>query len=163
MQTFINTISFAQKEDRALLFSMLPVPLSNVPFHNNTPAITRYFANGFPLHLAVHEVSPVLAPPPEYTQPHLHDDCDEINIIISQQELLYKILLDATEYTVSNNSCIWIPKGMVHSANVIKGSGYFITMRLKPLQAQEIADHPKFQKIKNNLWQGITAYGDKNR
>ena len=132
MQALINSLSFTKKEEQALLFSMLPVPLSNVPFHNNTAAITRYFAANFPLHLAVHEVSPVLAPPMEYTLPHLHNDCDEINIIISQQKLLYKIRLGNDEYLVKNNSSIWIPKGMLHSANVLKGSGYFITMRLNP-------------------------------
>jgi len=130
MQTLINSLLFAKKEDQALLFSMLPVPLSNVPFHNNTAAITRFFAANFPLHLAVHQVSPVLTPPLEYTQPHLHDDSDEINIIISSQKLVYKILLDTDEYTVSNNAAIWIPRGILHAANVLKGSGYFITIRL---------------------------------
>jgi mannose-6-phosphate isomerase-like protein (cupin superfamily) len=131
IQPCTNCFPSAVDEHRPLLFDMLPVPLNNVPFHNNTDAITRYFANGFPLHVAVHEVSPVLAPPETYTWPHVHEDCDEVNIIISQGDLLYRIQLGEEEFTVSNNSSIWIPRGMVHSANVLQGSGFFITIRLK--------------------------------
>lgn len=130
MQALINKFPFANSKEHSLIFNMIPVALSKVPFHKNTKWITRYFAKNFPLHLAVHEVSPVSMPPLEYTQPHLHEDCDEINIIISQHDLLYKIQLDNDKYTVSNNSCIWIPRGMVHAANVLKGSGHFITMRI---------------------------------
>ena len=131
MQTLIGTLPVGINEDQSLLFKMLPIPLSNVPFHENTKSITRYFAENFPVHLAVHEVSPVMKPPIEYTQPHLHNDTDEINIIISQQSLLYKIRLGDNEYEVGNNSCIWIPRGMMHAANVLKGSGYFITLRME--------------------------------
>lgn len=111
------------------VYEMLPIPLSNVPFHENTESITRWFATGFPVHLAVHEVSPVIAPPVEYTQPHIHDDTHEVNIIISQHLLLYKIQVGDELYTVSNNASIWIPRGVVHAANVLQGSGYFITLR----------------------------------
>jgi hypothetical protein len=51
----------------AVVYKMLPSTLSNVPFHSNTIAITRYFAEHFPVQLAVHKVSPVINSPPEYT------------------------------------------------------------------------------------------------
>jgi mannose-6-phosphate isomerase-like protein (cupin superfamily) len=131
IQPCTNCFPSKVNNNQSLLFDMLPVPLANVPFHDNTDAITRYFAKGFPLHVAVHEVSPVSAPPETYTWPHVHDDCDEVNIIISQGDLLYRIQLGEEEFTVSNNSSIWIPRGTVHSANVLQGSGFFITIRLK--------------------------------
>jgi mannose-6-phosphate isomerase-like protein (cupin superfamily) len=131
MQTLIPTLPVRINEDQSFLFNMLPIPLSNVPFHENTKSITRYFAEKFPVHIAVHEVSPVINPPATYTQPHVHHDTDEINIIISQRNLVYKIQLGDDEYEVGNNSCIWIPRGMIHAANVLKGSGYFITMRIQ--------------------------------
>ena len=109
---------------------MLPQALSNIPFHQNTPCINRLVAGDFPLHLAIHEVSPVLAPPKEYTQMHVHYDEDEVNIILSNDLLVYKIQLGSDEYCVSNNASIWIPRGMMHAANVLKGSGYFITIKL---------------------------------
>ena len=130
MQAFINNLPYAGEETQSLIFKMLPAALSGVPFHQNTESITRYFSKGFPVHLAVHEVSPVATTPAEYTQPHIHSDSDEVNIIISKDSLLYKIQLDTDEYIAGNNSCIWIPRGMIHSANVLKGAGYFITIRL---------------------------------
>lgn len=123
-----DTISSA--DTQSLILKMLPVPLSKVPFHNNTPEIIRYFANGFPAHIAVHEVSAVNSTPKEYTQLHLHNDCDEINIILSQTSLVYKIQLNHTEYIVKNNSGIYIPRHTWHKANVLKGEGYFITMKM---------------------------------
>ena len=131
MQTLIQKFPFADMERHSHIFSMIPAALSNVPFHNATRSITRYFAKGFPFHLAVHEVSPTIIPPQEYTMPHLHTDTDEINIIISQHDLLYAIQVGDEKYTVSNNSCIWIPRGTLHAANVLKGSGHFITIRLR--------------------------------
>jgi hypothetical protein len=113
-----------------LIFDMLPAALAQVPFHRNAACITRYFAEDFPVHLAIHEISPVSAPPAEYTDPHLHEDFDEINILISSSRLVYKIVLGADEYTVASNSSIWIPRGMLHSANVLEGSGFYIAMRL---------------------------------
>jgi mannose-6-phosphate isomerase-like protein (cupin superfamily) len=130
MDKLIENLLVPLNRETPTLFSLLPVALSNVPFHTNTPSIIRYFAEGFPVHLAVHEVSPVVVPPEEYTLPHVHKDIDEINMIISKDNLLYKIQVGAEIYTVSNNVCIWIPKGTLHAANVLRGSGYFITMQI---------------------------------
>jgi mannose-6-phosphate isomerase-like protein (cupin superfamily) len=130
MQTLINNFPFADSKAHSLIYTMKPMALSKVPFHKNAKSITRYFAENFPLYLAVHEVSPVTKPPLEYTKPHVHEDFDEVNIIISHHDLLYTIQLDDRKYTVSNNASIWIPRGTVHSANVLKGSGFFITLRI---------------------------------
>ena len=129
MQTLVHRFPFANSKKESI-YSMIPIALSNVPFHKNTESITRYFAQNFPLHLAVHEVSPILVPPPEYTDPHIHEDFDEVNIILSHHDLLYAIQLGDDKFTVSNNTCIWIPRGTIHSANVLTGSGYFITIRI---------------------------------
>jgi len=130
MQTLVSNLFTQKTKEQPYIFNMLPSALSNVPFHSDTKSITRYFAEAFPLHMAVHQVSPVFTPLPEYTEPHIHEDSDEINIIISQKSLVYKILLGDNEYIVHNNTAIWIPRGLLHSANVLKGSGYFIALRL---------------------------------
>lgn len=115
---------------QSLIYKMKHVPLSNVPFHFNTPAITRYFANNFPVHIAVHDVSTVNKAPEEYTQLHVHDNCDEVNIIISKKELIYSIQLNDEEFIIHNNASIYIPRNTWHKANVIKGEGYFVTIRM---------------------------------
>lgn len=130
MQTLIHSFPFAETHTNSNIFSMIPAALGKVPFHRNTPSITRFVATDFPFHIAVHEISPVNAPPKEYTLPHLHSDADEINIILSHHDLLYKIQVGDEKYTVSNNSCIWIPRGVIHAANVLRGSGHFITIRI---------------------------------
>jgi hypothetical protein len=133
MQTFVQPVTHShvlENTGTPLIFNMIMSALSNVPFHKDTGSITRFIAEDFPLHLAIHEVSPVILPPSEYTEPHIHDDFDEVNIILSPNSLLYKIQLGEEEYTVNNNSAIWIPKGMLHSANVLRGWGYFITLRI---------------------------------
>jgi quercetin dioxygenase-like cupin family protein len=131
IQTLVKQFPFADTAGHPWIFSMIPAALANVPFHGNTESITRYVAADFPVHLAVHEISSVRDTPEEYTQPHFHDDWDEINIIISQHDLLYTIRLDEEKYTVSNNSSIWIPRGTVHAANLLTGTGYFISMRIQ--------------------------------
>jgi mannose-6-phosphate isomerase-like protein (cupin superfamily) len=130
MQALINNFFFATPENRPLISTMLQAALSDVPFHTNTNAVKRYVAKDFPVLVAVHEVSAITSTPAEYTQPHVHEDEDEINIIVSTEELLYKIQLGEEIFTVQSNSSIWIPRGVIHSANVLKGAGYFITMRM---------------------------------
>jgi mannose-6-phosphate isomerase-like protein (cupin superfamily) len=130
MQTLIQPLLIKQAEQQASIHSMIATALSGVAFHSDTEAITRYAPNDFPFHLAIHEVSPVTNPPATYTQPHFHADSDEVNIIISSHDLVYRIWLDDREYIVSNNSSIWIPRGTIHAANVLQGSGYFIAMRI---------------------------------
>lgn len=136
METLLQRNLFKQMSSvntkiQSLVFNLLPAALSDVPFHENTTSIARIVAAGFPLHLAVHKVSPVLFPPKEYTQPHVHEDTDEVNIILSEKHLLYKFHLGSETFTVSSNSSIWIPRGMIHAANVLAGSGYFITLRIR--------------------------------
>lgn len=129
MKELINYLSAAFKAG-PLVHELQQAPLSGVPFHQDTDSITRYFSSSFPVHLAVHEVSPVILPPPEYTQLHSHPDSDEINIVISNNTLLYRIHLDGEEMIVTNNSAVWIPRNTIHSANVLEGSGFFVTLRI---------------------------------
>jgi mannose-6-phosphate isomerase-like protein (cupin superfamily) len=130
MQTLIKDWPFSKSSKNSVVYEMTPSALANVPFHDDTKAITRFFAENFPVYLAVHEISPVMLPPREYTQLHVHEDTDEVNIILSSQKLLYKIQVGDEEYIAGNNSSIWIPRGVMHSANVLQGTGYFITMRI---------------------------------
>lgn len=103
--------------------------LSTVAFHNDVSCIDRYFAEGFPFHLAIHKVSKA-ENVKKYTELHTHD-VDELNIIICEDgEMEYLIQLGDEEYHLKSNTSIWIPKGLPHSANVILGSGYYIAMRL---------------------------------
>ena len=68
--------------------------------------------------------------PPEhrsYCEPHVHD-CDEINILLSDSHLSYEIRLGDEVFVVNAPATIHIPAGVVHSANVIEGSGFYIAI-----------------------------------
>jgi hypothetical protein len=45
MYQLMEESQILENEKAPGIFNLLPVPLSNVPFHDNTPAITRYFAD----------------------------------------------------------------------------------------------------------------------
>ncbi len=117
------------KKYENFIFKNSTAPLSTIPFHADVPYIERYFSEGFPLHLAIHKVSDANEFQ-EYTKPHSHD-VHEINIIIGDENNLeYLVQLGDEVFEVRSNSSIWIPSGLQHSANVIKGSGYYIAIRL---------------------------------
>lgn len=113
-------------------------PLSSIPFHKDIAFIQRFFSEEFPMHLAIHKITGAHGLTEDYTEPHTHEDEDEINIIIGEEgELEYRIQLGEKEYVVQSNSSIWIPAGVKHSANVLKGSGYFIAIRMEATKYTE--------------------------
>lgn len=114
-----------------LIVRNISSPLSGIPFHHDVEGIERLFAKGYPLHLAIHTVRAVQWPPAPYTEPHAHDDFDEINILIGD-ELQYRIQLGDEIFELKGSFSIWIPAGMVHAANVLRGDGYFVAIRLHP-------------------------------
>lgn len=114
-----------------LIVRNISSPLSGIPFHHDVESIERLFAKGYPLHLAIHRVKTIQCPPAPYTDPHLHDDFDEINILIGD-ELQYRIQLGEETFELKGNFSIWIPAGTLHAANVLSGEGYFVAIRLHP-------------------------------
>ncbi|MFS0762816.1 cupin domain-containing protein [Peribacillus phoenicis] len=116
-----------------LIFKNENSPLSSIPFHKDVQCIERFFSNEFPFHLAIHKVTNANGLDEDYTIPHVHNEEDEINIIVGEEcGLEYRIQLGEKEFVVSSNSTIWIPAGVKHSANVLKGNGYFIAIRMEP-------------------------------
>ncbi|MEM1001326.1 MAG: hypothetical protein AAF149_07685 [Bacteroidota bacterium] len=112
-----------------LIFNLDQSPLSTVPFHSDVEGIDRYFSDTFPLHMAIHNVDRKDEVQMQYTKLHKHDVA-EINVIIGTDQLQYRIGLEDKEFVVGANTGIWIPAGVRHSANLVKGKGYFIAIRL---------------------------------
>jgi hypothetical protein len=108
--------------------------LSFVPFHANGEApLSRRVLAGAGVHEAIgkhivcHEIRDVPGERRSYSEPHVHD-CDEINILLSDSHLSYEIQLGDEVFVVTAPATIHIPAGVVHSANVIEGSGFFIAI-----------------------------------
>jgi hypothetical protein len=105
-------------------------PLSGVPFHHDTRCITRFFAKGFPMHLAVHRVSsaePVLR---NYTELHAHPEPEICVFIPDPSGLIYRLQIGTETREVSGHVSVWIPRNVPHSTNVLSGSGHFVALRL---------------------------------
>ncbi len=99
-----------------------------MPFHKDVSCIERYCPEKFPVHLAIHKISEANNVE-EYTTLHSHE-MHELNILLGDEGgLEYSVRLGDKTYTVYSNFSIWIPGGMMHSTNVIRGSGYYIVVR----------------------------------
>jgi len=105
-----------------------------VPFHaNGTAPVSRRVLAGAGVHETIgkhivsHEIRNVPAERRSYCEPHVHD-CDEINILLSDSHLSYEIRLGDEVFVVNAPATIRIPAGVVHSANVIEGSGFYIAI-----------------------------------
>jgi len=79
-------------------------------------------------HVAVHFVD-ASKKLPNYSQMHQHNH-DEINMILSDSKLTYKVQLDNETYKVTSPSTIFIPKGLQHSAQAVSGKGIFVCIIL---------------------------------
>ncbi|KYF80062.1 hypothetical protein BE20_35680 [Sorangium cellulosum] len=130
MNLLARSISAEQRLDDAVLCANVPSPLSAVAFHQDVECIQRFFAAGFPVHLAVHRVDSAEPARRDYTALHTHD-VPEINLILPDPTgLEYRIELGSSAHLVTGSTSIWIPPGVPHSANVVQGSGYLVTVRL---------------------------------
>ena len=108
--------------------------LHHVPFHGSGVAPLRRRVLAGPdvhpqvnKHIVAHEVRDVSADRRSYCEPHVHD-CPEINILLSLTRLTYEIRLGDEVYLVEAPATIYIPAGLVHSANVVEGSGFFVAL-----------------------------------
>lgn len=121
-----------KEKNSNLIFDNSVVPLSTISFHKDVRCIKRYFPENFPVHLAIHKISEACNVE-EYTSLHSHD-VHELNIFIADEGgLEYLVRLGDEEYIVKSNKSIWIPRGLKHSTNVIRGSGYYIAIRLNEI------------------------------
>jgi hypothetical protein len=119
---------------RSLIRGGISESLRHVPFHANgvAPLHRRVLAgtNVHPAikkHVVAHEIREVSSQNRSYCEPHVHD-CDEMNILLSLTGLTYEIRLGDEVYVVEAPATIHIPAGLVHSANVIEGSGFYIAL-----------------------------------
>lgn len=108
--------------------------LHHVPFHGagDAPLLRRVLV-GDEVHpqarkrVVAHELRQVSFEERAYCEPHVHD-CAEINVLLSLERLVYEIRLGNGVYVVEAPASIYIPAGLVHSANVLEGSGFFIAI-----------------------------------
>jgi len=126
------------------IFRNQPAPLGDTPCHEAIGCIRRFAPTGFPLHVGIHHVKTDDDPGHlDYSMPHLHADQDEVNILITDGHLSYRLTFDDETYEVEAPATIWIPAGVTHSANVVSGAGVFVCLRItSPNVAQNPNERP---------------------
>jgi mannose-6-phosphate isomerase-like protein (cupin superfamily) len=117
---------------KKLITQGVVIPLQNLKFHEQAP-LNRLLMSGlgaeanYDMHIAIHEIKDELPfQLRDYSKKHSHN-CKEYNIILGEN-LTFQITLDSEIFEVSAPATIYIPAGIVHSANALKGKGYFIAI-----------------------------------
>ncbi len=117
---------------QSLISSGVVQPLHFVPFHGRAPLQRRLMAGSeihpeANLHIAVHEIRDLHKQDRNYCETHRHT-CAELNLLVSFDRLTFRITLDDEIYIQQAPATIFIPPGVLHSANAIEGSGFFIAI-----------------------------------
>lgn len=111
-------------------------PLENVPFHGKAPIkrmlmLDKSSVPESSTYVSVHFIKGLPKKIPKYSKLHKHD-CDEINLILSEDEkLIYKVQFEDEIYEVSSPATVFIPKGVKHAAEVLSGKGIFVCILLQ--------------------------------
>lgn len=116
--------------------------LQSIPYHLKAPLkrILMQDKNTFPdlkkilpgsnFHIAVHIIKNLPKKVLNYVKPHAHN-CDEINLILGENgKLTYKVTIEDETYLVSSPSIIYFPRGIYHTAEVVKGRGIYVCIVL---------------------------------
>jgi len=119
-----------QKRYLANIFKNVPAPLAQVEHYGLTEYIQRFAPAGFPVHVAIHAIAGIkTCNETDYSAPHVHLDRNEINLLISNGELVYAITLGEETHEVAAPATIWIPAGLRHASNVRTGEGFFVCIQ----------------------------------
>jgi hypothetical protein len=128
----------------ASLFDRCARPLAETPItaimsggrvagYRSIPDATRYHSPE-PIYSAVWIIREAEEQPRDYGPTHVHD-FPELNILAgSPGELVYRIRLGDEERDVESPATVLVPPHVPHSANLIRGSGAFVVVRLMPEQ-----------------------------
>lgn len=107
-------------------------PLEQMPFHRQADLTRRLMAGALVhadagLHVAVHEIGGLSPLDRDYCVPHRHT-CHELNLLLSFDKLVFRFTLGDESYVVHAPATVSIPPGLLHSANVVEGRGFFIAI-----------------------------------
>ena len=108
--------------------------LGDLPFHADGPLVRWLMAGADVLpeartHVAVHRFDAVPAARRDYCEPHVHT-VPELNLVLPVDALRVEIVLGEERHDVEGPASIFIPPGLAHSANVLRGTGFFVAILL---------------------------------
>jgi len=131
-----ESVSSRDGRRRARLYDFVPRSLTEAnPGYHDIGEVMRLFAAGSPVHIAAHWIEGAEDLPRDYSCAHAHEDLTEVNILLGEPDgLVYSMVLEerAEPVLVESPRVLVVPPGVVHSANVVRGRGWFVVLRLPP-------------------------------
>lgn len=120
---------------RGLIYELAPRSLTEAnPGYRDIEEVLRLFADGAPIHIAAHWIEGALeVSSRDYSCDHVHEDLIEVNILLGDPGgLTYSVVLaeDEEPTLIEAPSAVVVPAGVSHSANVVRGRGWFVVLRL---------------------------------
>lgn len=101
--------------------------------YGSTDDAVRYHA-AEPIYSAVWMISDADEIERNYSPAHMHD-YPELNVLVGEPgDLVYRIRIGDEEREIKSPVTILIPAGVQHSANLVRGHGAFVAIRLVPEQ-----------------------------
>jgi hypothetical protein len=116
-----------------LISSGISESLAGVPFHQQGPLHRRRMSGQelqpqANLYIAVHEIHGAeQSLDRQYSAPHVHT-CAELNLLFSFERLVFRVTLGEETHICQAPAGILIPPGLMHSANVVEGRGFFVVI-----------------------------------
>ena len=105
--------------------------------YGDDPDVARYHCPD-PVYTSVHIIRDAQPGERHYSPLHTHP-FPELNILAAPPgELVFRITIGEEEHEVESPATVLIPAGVKHSANLVRGSGAFVVVRLMPDQLPEI-------------------------
>lgn len=116
------------------IFKPEAVPLSSRARYSEIPEIQRLEAVGSPSHVAFHQIGHAEQASRSYCTAHSHNFA-ELNLLIGAPGALqYEFRVGDDVFLVDSPASVWIPAGVVHSANLYAGTGTFVVAYVKEPQ-----------------------------
>jgi hypothetical protein len=117
------------------VYDLVPRSLTEAnPGYRDVGEVLRLFGAGSPVHIAAHWIEGAAEMDSrDYSCEHAHDELIEVNILLGEPgELAYTVVLakDQGPTVVESPCAIVVPPGVLHSANVLRGRGWFVVLRL---------------------------------
>ena len=103
-------------------------PLDDVPHHHSVTGIKRYYCEGFPYHMAIHHISEHSGN--EFSSSSHNHNADEVNILISDEELIMEYEINGKRYMAEAPCSVVIKKNRYHKSRIVRGKGTFICLIL---------------------------------
>lgn len=122
-----------EEEQDILILKNVERSLNSVPYHHSVSGIKRYYCDGFPYHMAIHQIAKNSSN--EFSAEDHNHHADEVNILISEDELVMEYEINGKRFIAEAPCSVLIKKNRYHKSRIVRGKGIFICLILTDTQS----------------------------